>query len=422
MHSVCVLRRCQKLSAKGSSYNYRSLSLFGGSQNAPANAELSEQLEHQNFLFDVKKKQVMSRMVPRIEKIQVDYVGHALTSSATMFMNKNLSTPHNCAMHISKTVADQAVIAKITPKSKKQQTEMLTLPNPEENSKLLKASSASSEIANSETSQYWDMHFPIPFDCTIEFLNFKAASLEDLKRVNKAYWRSSAVLLGATMSRAFKQKHSVGLLQIPQVSVESGAFCYDVELLDESLAEWQPSHDNLVHLTKLSRSIIAACDRFDRLQVDVATARQIFEGDTWRLDRLRGLEAWSPVSLYRIGDFIELVDGPLISNVSHFYHYVVTALHKLEDGSGRSLRRVQGISLPKPLTVHHSVWTMIENRARKLVREDLPQGVVRSEQDEKLDLLKHESIEDDTKVYTRSTGQWQPDQFKKLESSPSSFV
>lgn len=49
---------------------------------------------YQNELFDLEKKRQRD-VVGRIEKIEVRYLG--LPEDTTLMMNKNLSTPYNCA-------------------------------------------------------------------------------------------------------------------------------------------------------------------------------------------------------------------------------------------------------------------------------------------------------------------------------------
>lgn len=50
--------------------------------------------QYQNELFDLEKKRQRDA-VGRIEKIEVRYLG--LPEDTTLIMNKNLSTPYNCA-------------------------------------------------------------------------------------------------------------------------------------------------------------------------------------------------------------------------------------------------------------------------------------------------------------------------------------
>ena len=53
-----------------------------------------EVIEHRNRLFNNEQKRQREN-IGRIEKIEVRYLG--LPSNETLFMNKNLSTPFNCA-------------------------------------------------------------------------------------------------------------------------------------------------------------------------------------------------------------------------------------------------------------------------------------------------------------------------------------
>ena len=55
----------------------------------------SEVRKKRNALFDEEKNRQLS-FVKRIEKIQVEYKGPP--EDCTLLMNKNLSTPYNCAM------------------------------------------------------------------------------------------------------------------------------------------------------------------------------------------------------------------------------------------------------------------------------------------------------------------------------------
>lgn len=50
--------------------------------------------KYQNEIFDLEKKR-QREAVGRIEKIEVRYLG--LPEDTTLVMNKNLSTPYNCA-------------------------------------------------------------------------------------------------------------------------------------------------------------------------------------------------------------------------------------------------------------------------------------------------------------------------------------
>jgi len=369
---------------------------LSNSLHATNTKSASEYVQHQNYLFNNERKRLASLNVPRVEKIKVEYNGSVLASGATFLMNKNLSTPYDCAMHISKMKADSTVLAKV--KQNVQEPSHMTIAGGE---KL---------IAPKCDWVYWDVRSQLPYDCQIDFLNFNTEDKDDIMQVNQAYWRSCAMVLGSTIQRAFKNDQQPKMLQIPQLDVTTGAFCYDVELPEEFM-DWNPDQDDLIFLTQVARSVLSEEEDFGRLVVGTRFARKLFQDDSARLDRLSTMQPDDPVTLYRLGDYIEIIDGPLASTTKHVFHYVVTALHQISP----NVRRVQGISLPQQLKVQHGVWTLLENRARRLVTEKLPVELKPASAVKAFDYLKlKESIEDAVKIYNKTDGNWN-DRFKTEE-------
>jgi large subunit ribosomal protein L39 len=83
--------------------------------------------------------------IKRTEKIEVKVVVEA-KKEYNLIMNKSLSTPFNCAMHISELYTNRSVVAKIDEKTP------------------------------------WDMYRPLKDSCKLEFLHFKQ---EDPSIVNQ---------------------------------------------------------------------------------------------------------------------------------------------------------------------------------------------------------------------------------------------
>lgn len=52
--------------------------------------------------------------------------------------------------------------------------------------------------------EVWDMHRPIPFDCTLKLLHMKAEDPQQASLVNKTFWRSCSFLLGAVIENSFE--------------------------------------------------------------------------------------------------------------------------------------------------------------------------------------------------------------------------
>ncbi|XP_049994511.1 large ribosomal subunit protein mL39 isoform X4 [Alexandromys fortis] len=163
-------------------------------------AQLSptELTEMRNELFNKEKSRQLS-LTPRTEKIEVKHVGK--TDPGVVFlMNKNISTPYSCAMHLSEWYCRKSILALVD-------------------------------------GQPWDMYKPLTKSCEIKFLTFKDP---DPREVNKAYWHSCAMIMGCVVERAFKDEYAVSLVRAPEVPVIAGAFCYDI-VLDKRLDEWMPT-------------------------------------------------------------------------------------------------------------------------------------------------------------------------------------
>lgn len=59
---------------------------------------------------------------------------------------------------------------------------------------------------------YWDMHAPLPGDCSLRFLSFRDAEPQFL---NRTFWRSCSLMLGAVIIKAFKDDIVVHLHSFP---------------------------------------------------------------------------------------------------------------------------------------------------------------------------------------------------------------
>ncbi|KAG8518521.1 39S ribosomal protein L39, mitochondrial [Galemys pyrenaicus] len=271
----------------------------------------TEVIEMQNDLFNKEKSRQLS-LTPRTEKIEVKLVGK--TDPGTIFvMNKNISTPYSCAMHLSEWYCKKSVLALVD-------------------------------------GQPWDMYKPLTKSCEIQFLTFKD---RDPVEVNKAYWRSCAMIMGCAVERAFKDDYVVSLIRAPEVPVIAGAFCYDV-ILDKKLDEWMPTKENLRSFTKDAHALIYKDLPFETLDVDAKVALEIFQHNKYKLDFIEEKASQNPeriVKLHRFGDFIDVSEGPLIPRTSICYQYEVSVVHNLQNSQPRLVRRFQGLSLPVHLKV-----------------------------------------------------------------------
>jgi len=270
-------------------------------------------------------------LVTRIEKIKVEYEG--LPEKCTLIMNKGLSTPFNCAMHMSQQVMERSVLALVN-------------------------------------GQPWDMHRPLPDDCSLNFLHFED---EDPRVVNDAFWKSCSFILGHVLETAFKDKHYVQLCSFPPPRVESGSFVCDADL---DLGDMKVTLRELDCLSRVGLRLRYADLRFQRLDLPESVAARMFEDNRFKSEQVPAIAAMSPsgsVPVYRLGDHVDMSAGPMISTTQQVGRYSVCAIHDIESSTYGKLQRVQGLAVPTQLNLHS--WTydnILRPRAAKLNPAPLP--------------------------------------------------
>ncbi|XP_019380832.1 PREDICTED: 39S ribosomal protein L39, mitochondrial [Gavialis gangeticus] len=287
-------------------------------------------VQMRNELFNKEKERQLA-LYPRIEKIEVKCVGNSHTG--TLFvMNKGLSTPYNCAMHLSEWYCKKSLLALVD-------------------------------------GEVWDMYRPLTKSCEIQFLTFKDENPEE---VNKAYWRSCAMIMACVLKQAFKDEYSVSLVRAPEVPVISGAFCYDV-VLDSALDDWKPAEDSFHTFTQEACKLIYKDLPFEMLEVEAKVALEMFRHNRYKVEIIEQKASQSPegtVKLHRFGDFVDVTEGPHIPRTSFCLQYQVTAAHNLQASQSGLIRRFQGVSLPVHLRAHHTIWNRLLERSRRLVTEE----------------------------------------------------
>ncbi|CAL4060314.1 unnamed protein product, partial [Meganyctiphanes norvegica] len=211
--------------------------------------------------------------------------------------------------------------------------------------------------------QLWDMHRPLEEECTLKFLHFRQP---DPHYVNKAFWRSGSLMLGAVLESAFKDDFYIELCSFPSPNVRSGSFLYDVDL---KMGSWTPSKEELRSLSSEMVKLALAKQIFQRLEVDASLALKIFANNRYKKAQVPHIAAQSrtgnSVTLYRVGDFIDMSRGPMISNTSHLGKVTIGAVHRLNT-DGCTLHRIQGVALPKGFMLNHFTYGIIEERSKQL--------------------------------------------------------
>ncbi|KFM65188.1 39S ribosomal protein L39, mitochondrial, partial [Stegodyphus mimosarum] len=269
-----------------------------------------------NDMFNKEKLRQQS-LITRIEKIEVKYDG--VPSACTLMMNRNLSTPYNCAMHIHEVLCQRSVLAEVN-------------------------------------GQLWDMHRPLTENCELRLLNFHTAP----SVLNKVFWRSCSFLLGLVVERAFKEEYFIDLHSWPKPNVQSGSYVYDVDI---GIPNWKPTPEELKTFTAMLWKLSAEDHHFERLDVSQDLAEEMFKHNRFKRQQIPQLAVDGNVTLYRVKDHIDISFGPMIGRTKFVGTTQVTAVHQLDNDCGY---RFQALSIPKQLTLNSFAFSVLADRAKKL--------------------------------------------------------
>jgi len=274
-------------------------------------------------LFEEEKSRQLKE-IERIDKIEIKVIEPG--KECTLMMNKYISTPYNCALHLSELYANRSGLAKL------------------------------------DDEKFWDMHRPLDSDCNIQFLHFKEF---DPTKLNHAYWRSCSFLLGYVLESAFKGDFFVDLCTNPHSSIKAGCFITDIKL---NMHKWVPSRDELRCLSVNATQIAKKNLDFERIEVSNDVAQDIFRFNKSKLQQLSHLlkkQNNKKITLYKLGDFVDFETGPLISNTRQIGRYEVTAGYDYESKYFGRVIRFQGISIPSQLKLHYWTYNLLTERAGK---------------------------------------------------------
>ena len=106
-----------------------------------------------------------------------------------------------------------------------------------------------------------------------------------------------------------------------------------------------------VAATKLISQNIA----FERLKIKQDIAEEMFKHNKFKLQQIsqivKKLDDNDSLIVYKMGDFVDISQGPMISNTSLMGRFEVTGIFDLETKSYGKIQRIQGISIPYQLRV-----------------------------------------------------------------------
>lgn len=282
-------------------------------------------LNHRCRIFDEEQNEQLKE-IERTEKIQV--LVEEPGKSCTLIMNKGLSTPYSCSLHMSELFSKRSVLAKVDEK-------------------------------------LWDMHRPLEDDCELRFLHFKDENPRD---VNIAYWRSCSFILGYVLETSFKDDFLIELINSTMPKIENGSFAYDANL---NLGEWKPSKSDLRCLSIGATQLAGRNLKFERLKITMDKAREMFKFNKYKLKHLENMAIKrsdsnvyrKDVTVYKVGEFVDLSDGPMIGDTSLIGRFSLTNIFDVESSKFGKIQRTQGISIPSQLHLHSWTFNLLAERA-----------------------------------------------------------
>ncbi|XP_055383599.1 39S ribosomal protein L39, mitochondrial [Condylostylus longicornis] len=276
-----------------------------------------------------KKRQKQS--VGRIEKIEIRYLG--LPEDVTLVMNKGISTPYNCAQHLSEGHCKRSALALL------------------------------------DGNLIWDMHRPLEDSCTLQLLNFTIA---EPHAVNRVFWRTCSFMLGSALNNAFKDEAGLELHSFPSPNVKSGSFVHDVVL---SVKGWQPNEKEMRAFSTEMVKLALRDVKIERLDVNLELALEIFNDNRFKKEHLPNIASNNngKITLYRVGNHIDISKGPMVGSTGFLGKCTISSAHQIgDDGENRGIYRFQGVALPTGIKLNHFAFDILVKRSRKLNPARLP--------------------------------------------------
>lgn len=271
-------------------------------------------------LFSEERKRQTDN-VGRIESINVLY--KSSSEDVQLSMKKHLSTPLDCARHIKEGLTKLTAVALVN-------------------------------------NQVWDVHTPLTSDCELRLITLLNP---EVPAANMAFWRTCSFILGATVESSFKDDVQVFPHSFPYPQINSGSFVHDIFL---NVSKWEPTPAEMRALSAEFIKLVRKEFEFERLDVSEEFACRLFEDNPLKLEQIPSVAKDNNgiVTLYKIGNYIDISKGPLIANTHAIGRVTVAAMHKSPIESVPNLYRFQGVALPKGIMLNHFTYSLLEARAK----------------------------------------------------------
>ena len=195
-----------------------------------------------------------------------------------------------------------------------------------------------------------DLSTPLNEDARVEFLTFESEEGQDVFR------HSSSHLMAHAVQELYPEtKFGIG------PSIENG-FYYDFDKPDGF------TESDLDDIEKKMRELVSKRIPFQRHEVPREEALERFrkQGEQYKVDLIEGIED-DTVSLYEMGDFVDLCTGPHIPDSSYIKSFKLTGIagaYWRGDEHNKMLQRIYGTSFPKEKDLKEHLRLLEEAKKR----------------------------------------------------------
>ncbi|KAI5679171.1 hypothetical protein M9H77_10121 [Catharanthus roseus] len=241
-------------------------------------------------LFEaIKSQQSLQRL-----SLSADPIKIALPDGKVKEGKKWNTTPFDVAKEISKSLASNALIAKVN-------------------------------------GVLWDMSRPLEGDCELQLFTFESDEGRD------TFWHSSAHILGQSLEQTYGCKLCIG-----PCTTRGEGFYYDAFYGDLGLND-----DHFKQIEDGAKKAVTEKQPFERIEVTRDQALEMFSENQFKVEIINDLPADKTITVYRCGPLVDLCRGPHIPNTSFvkaFSCLKASSAYWRGNKDRESLQRVYGIS------------------------------------------------------------------------------
>jgi large subunit ribosomal protein L39 len=133
------------------------------------------------------------------------------------------------------------------------------------------------------------------------------------------------------------------------------------------LDNWKPTEAELRALSAQFVRITSKSLPVERLVVTEKIALDMYEDNPFKSKQIPDIAKSQSgnVTLYRIGDHIDISKGPMVGHTGIIGKTTITAVHKF-DSDKENRYRFQGVALPTGVYLNHFAYGILEERAKLL--------------------------------------------------------